>query len=225
MALLTGMDVVLKVATGSEVALTNEAMSVVLDEFPDGEDYTIYEISDPDKRYLSRSQVPVFQKYDNGEWVNISSSEIADIQYPGGRVVLDEPLSSSDMVRCASGKHLSEITPILGGTSAKLSLKNDLVDVTTFGDVARMRYPVISDWSATLDLLVLLDDGVPSQLSTLKDLVDETLIAVIYMKVEDDVRFEGYCRLESLDVNLNADDVVKQPITLQGDGPLYLRLK
>lgn len=218
MTVIPGSDVVIFYTDGTTADLTNEAMQAV------DTSYKIYEIISTTKRYLAMSTVPTFQKSGNGiDWEVIPSSDIERIEYAGGRLVLKTALSSSYYVRCSSAKHYSNITQLIGGTSTKISDKNNLVDVTTCGDTARARFPTIQEWSATLDTIVNIQDGGFPQISNLQELKGVPLIAIIYLNQSSDMRFEGYCYIESADINLNPDDVIKQPVSLQGFGPLYFR--
>lgn len=222
---LTGVDVAISMATGVSSSLINESMSVVNDEFPGVEDYTVYQITDISKRYLDDSVIPTFQKSDNGtDWMNISNSDIEEIQYPGGRVVLKDPLSSGYYVRCSSGKYFDDITDIIFAKSMKISWKCDSVDVTVFKDEARSKIPALDDWSATIDTFVVMDDlGDFPQVENINDLKGEKLIAVMYLSESNDIRFEGYGYIESADINMTPGDVIQQSVSLIGAGRLYLR--
>lgn len=221
---ITGIDVVLKYAAGTTSDLTDEAMNVVNGEFPGVPDYTVYEITDSAKRYLDRSVVPTFQKYNGSTWDPIPASDIAEIQYAGGRLILKEPLGPTDSVSVSTGKYFSNVQDIIFANVTKCTWKSNFVDITKFTDSAKIQYPTVDEWNATIDTFVVIDNGDFPQLQNLKDLATNPLIAIIYLKMTNDVRLEGYCFIESKDISIVPDDVIKESISLKGDGPLYLRL-
>lgn len=222
---ITGVDVVIKYTEGASASLTNESMSVVNGEFPGVTDYTVYRITNSAKRYLDDTVTPTFQKSQNGtDWTDIPSSDIEEIQYAGGRVVLKNPLSSGYYVRCSSGKYFGTLTDIIYAKATKISWKNDTVDITVFADEARTKLPVLDDWSATIDTIVVMDDlGDFPQLDNLKALRCEKMIMVFYLDESNDFRLEGYGYLEGADINMSPGDVIQQPISIIGSGKLYMR--
>lgn len=225
MAPITGIDIVLRYVTGTPANITNEPMDAVLNEFPGDVPYTIYEISDSSKRYLVPEATHVFEKYVDDEWETIPASDIAEIQYAGGRLILHEALDSDTEVRCASGEYYPTTKDIAGANGAKLTAKYETVDVTKFGDAARVRYPSLQDWSMSVDTIVLFDEaeGEFTELKNIRALHKKRFAALMFLDAVDDVRFEGYCYLESDDFDIKVGDVYRQAISLVGAGPLYLR--
>ncbi len=223
---ITGVDVVIKYTELTSTSMTNEQMSVVNDEFPGVTNYTVYRITNSLKRYLDDSVVPTFQKSLNGtDWTTIPSSDIEEIQYPGGRLVLKSPLNADYYVRCSSGKYFSTLTDIIYAKAIKVSWKNDTSDVTVFTNNARVKYPVLDDWSATIDTFVAMDElGDFPQLDNLKALRGQKVVVVFYLDESNDFKLEGYGYLEGADINMSPGDVIQQPISIVGSGKLYMRL-
>jgi len=137
------------IGTGND--LTNEAMSYVSDIECGNPAYTVYEITDESKRYLKTDEVPVFQKKiaGAGEWITIT--DIREIQYPGGRLVVNTPLGSTDTVQCLSG-HYMTVTQIYGTSVTKISDKTTMKDITCIGDSAKMQFPTITEFSISADI-------------------------------------------------------------------------
>lgn len=216
---LTGATVALYTVSGDTSTYSNETMNEVNETARGQPRYTVYEISNSAKRYMSTSEVPVFQKQIGGEgdWITITSDEISDIQYPGGRLILKDSLSEYDLVRCSSGEYYNVITELGGATTLKITDKYNLSDCTCFGDSAVARHPVTKEWSASIDKLLITNEDV----TTLDDVL---MIAVMYLHEDDDMRYEGYCYLEGCDVSITPNELIKGSMTLSGHGPLYFRM-
>lgn len=114
------------------------------------EKYTVYEITDATKRYLSTSAVPAFEA-DTGGDKNFTAISPTKIEYAGGRIYLATARGATDAVRCASGKYFTTITPLLGGSVSRLNYSPTLVEVPLLGDSYVRRFPTVTDWSFTVD--------------------------------------------------------------------------
>jgi len=113
--------------------------------------YTVYRITDADKRALLDSEAPVFEWQDGGvgEFSTLTPSEI---WYGAGYIVLSSALDGTDVVQCASGKYLSP-TQISACKNRTYKRLKSFEDVTCYGDEAAERFPTIKDWNATIDTL------------------------------------------------------------------------
>lgn len=219
---LAGYDVAVYVTESATGTITNEYMSEVDETWLGRPRYSVYEIADSDKRYLSTAEIPTFEKSDDGlEWDEIEEDDIAEIQYAGGRVVLKSPLTGAYYVRCASGKYYNSVRELLGANASKLSLKTNTVDVTTFKSEAVTYYPTLTDISFTVDAYVISENS-PSQQEFLDGVAGERMIAILYLSETDDMRLEGYVRMEGQDINIEAKDVVRGSLTFVSDGKMYI---
>lgn len=150
--LLPGSYAAVYLASGSGIAVTNEAMEEISDIENGNPRYTVYQITDEDKQALDISTVPTFEKqvHGAGDWTSLTSN-IREIQYPGGRVVLTTALNSDDLVRCATGKYLTK-SRIWAALSTKISDKSIMKDVTPLGSLGKKNYPVIDEFDIGLDV-------------------------------------------------------------------------
>ena len=138
-------------ANGTGSALSNEAMNHVSDIENGNVAYTVYEITAAAKRYLKLGVVPTFEKQVGGEGSWVALTDIKEIQYPGGRVVLNTAIGATDLVRCATGTYL-DVTQMYGCSLTKISDKNIMKDITCIGDSAKMQYPTIQEFSMNADV-------------------------------------------------------------------------
>ena len=148
-----GSYVQIAYGTGEENDYSSEAMEEVDMSSADYgflDRYTVYRIADSNKRVMTDSATPVFQKrvHGTGDWTNIDASAYT-VWYGAGYIVLDSPLNSDDTVRCYSGKYMVP-NILIGCSERQLTLSRQQVDVTCFGDSAYMRSGTVSDWKASL---------------------------------------------------------------------------
>ena len=136
--------------SGAQGDLTNEAMSNV-DLTTEGYTaYTVYEITDATKRYLPRSATYVFEADTSGDG-KFATVTPTKVDYPGGRIYLSAARNSDDVVRCASGKYYTTITPLLGASVSRLNFTPQLVEVPLLGDSYVRRVPTVTDWTFSVD--------------------------------------------------------------------------
>lgn len=319
--LLPGMYAAIFFADGAGSALTNEAMEEVSDIENGNPRYTVYQITDEDKQMLDMATVPTFEKqiHGAGGWVSLTSN-IREIQYPGGRVVLETALNSDDLVRCATGSYKAK-SQIWGCLTTKISDKSIMKDITPIGATAKRNFPTIEEFDLGLDIflnkecaqLVANDITLTHQsggtagnsisceminpgglgtlgvvvtankitvnlghngsalISTNQNVVDainaspevrrlgvvsevaigdaaslaaafgeaslaggvdpiaysdkksSPLIIIIYAHETDNIRWEGYGYISSVDSDLQPEEVVKQSLTLSSYGKIYFR--
>jgi hypothetical protein len=150
--------------SGAVGALADEAMNEVNMTSMGYQRYTVYEITDPAKRYLDRAVVPVFQA-DSGGDSNFKAIT-GTVEYAGGRIVLATPRGSADVVRANSGSYYTTITKIFGASVSKIGASHNLVDVPLLGDAYVRRKPTVRDFDLSVDSYMVLtqaealfDDG------------------------------------------------------------------
>lgn len=143
---------IVKTTSGATGSLTNEAMSELDWTSLGYPAKTVYQITDATKRYLARSAVPTFEVDDGGGFDPLTP---ADIQYPGGIIVLSAPLAGAYTVRCATGTYYTTISDLLGGSVARVTTGPQLVETPLLGDAYVRRYPVVTDFTVTLDTFVV----------------------------------------------------------------------
>ena len=328
---LRGADVVIYATSGSPQALNNEAMQEKDDTWLFNQRYTVYQITAKAHRNLAKGTVPAFQKqvHGTGDWVDISASDIKEIQYPGGRLILKVPLNSNDVVRCHTGNYLVP-SQIMGAYSCKLDNKRPTKQFMPYGESSIRKFPSLREWTATIEnylvrlkasattaiagndndltlthglggtpgngiSLTYIDPAANSQelsvtvatkaitvhlatdehgtiTSTCNDVVEalntslavhalgvtaqptgtgkglvaamsavttsggaepadlialtatSPCIVLIYILAGTDMRWEGYGFVSGLNKDMPSDDIVKDPITIDGDGENYFRL-
>ena len=140
--------------SGTTGALSNEAMNEVNMTSLGYPRYTVYEITDAAKRYLDRDTVPVFEVQAGGigGWTPTTGT----VEYAGGRVIFATPKGSADNIRCASGDYFTTITKVMGASVSKLTTGPTLVEVPLLGDAYVRRYPVLKDFSLSVDAFLVL---------------------------------------------------------------------
>jgi hypothetical protein len=136
--------------SGATGALSNEAMSNVDLTAVGYTAYTVYEITAAAKRYLPRTETFVFEADTSGDG-KFATVTPTKVDYPGGRIYLSAARNSDDVVRCASGKYYTTITPLLGASVSKLNFGPQLVEVPLLGDSYVRRFPTVTDWTFNVD--------------------------------------------------------------------------
>jgi len=111
--------------------------------------YTVYRITDADKRILNDTVAPVFQKqvHGAGEWSAITPSEI---WYGAGYIVLSAALNNDDLVRCHSGHYLTP-TEFFGCATRTFTDKTNTQECTCYGDTSIERAPTTDDWDGKIE--------------------------------------------------------------------------
>jgi hypothetical protein len=135
--------------SGATASLADEAMNEVNMTSMGYPRYTVYEITDPTKRYLTRAVIPVFQHDSGGD--NNFVTQTGTVEYAGGRIVLSTPRGSSDVVRCHSGDYFTTIDKVMGASVSKLTTGPALVEVPLLGDAYVRRKPTLRDFSLSVD--------------------------------------------------------------------------
>jgi hypothetical protein len=135
--------------SGTTAAFSDQAMSEVNMTSLGYQRYTVYEITDASKRYIDRSVAPVFQVQPGG--TGGFNTLTGTVEYAGGRIITSTPLGSSDVVRIHSGNYFTTITKVMGASIAKLTTGPQLVNVPLLGDAYVRRYPVLRDFSLSVD--------------------------------------------------------------------------
>lgn len=141
------------IITGSSVSAPAEPMEEVSDVENGNPRYTVYQITNDDKQNLDKLTVPTFeyQVGGTGDWTQFTSSQIREIQYPGGRVVLETARASNDVVRMKTGKYF--LKKLLYGTlTSKVSEKVTMKDATPLGSTAKKNFPVLEEFNIDLDV-------------------------------------------------------------------------
>jgi len=119
--------------------------------------YTVYEITAPGKRYISREEVPVFQADEGGD--NNFVAITGTIEYAGGRIILSTPRGSADVVRCFTGKYYTTITKVFGASVSKLNNGTSLVEVPLLGDAYVRRHPTLKDFDVSVDNFMVFTEA------------------------------------------------------------------
>ena len=140
--------------SGTTASYSDEAMNEVDMTSLGYPRYTVYEITDATKRYIDRSVTTVFQVQPGG--IGGFSTLTGTVEYAGGRIVLSTPRGSSDVVRIHSGDYFTTITKVMGASVSKLTTGPTLVEVPLLGDAYVRRYPVLRDFSLSVDAFLVL---------------------------------------------------------------------
>jgi hypothetical protein len=143
---------IVRTTSGATGSLTNEAMSELDWTSLGYPAKTVYQITSTTKRYLARSAIPTFEVDDGGGFDPLTPAEI---QYAGGVIILSAPLAGAYTVRCATGTYYTTITDLLGGSVARVTTGPQLVETPLLGDAFVRRWPVVTDFTVTLDTFVV----------------------------------------------------------------------
>lgn len=165
-----------------------------------------YTITNTAKRYWDDSAAVTVKKN------SVIQTGGFTIEYAGGVVEFNTPLSGSDVVT-VSGKYF---TPTQCATffNWKLDINQDTADVTTFASNGwRELLPVVKGWSVSAE--GYWADG--SFLSALGSRV----ILVLYVDYASDDRYEGYVIIKKNSIDTPVNSVVKENVDFEGAGQLY----
>ena len=151
-----GRVAALKICSGTPQDLTEEAMNEVdLSADPSSyrPRYTVYEITDPDKRNLDDSTVPVFQYSagGTGAWTTLTTQKV---EYPDCRIYLATALGSADTVRCLSGKCLTPVS-VSGVKNVSFDAGWDTEKIMFLRDTAKRTVLKQKEWSASADTVMV----------------------------------------------------------------------
>jgi len=153
--LLPGMYAAVYFIDGAGIALTNEPMEEVSDIENGNPRYSVYQITDEDKQFLDPTVTPTFEKqvHGSGDFSAISSSAIREIQYPGGRIVLEAAINNDDVIRMATGSYKAK-SQIWGALTTKIKDGSVIKECTPLGVTAKRNFPVLNDMSVSLDIFL-----------------------------------------------------------------------
>lgn len=134
------------------------------------------------------------------------------VEYPGGVIVFDVPLGTSDVVT-VSEKYFNTLQ-CATFFNWKLDSDTDTKDVTTFASNGWKEYlSTISGWSASAD-------GYWAD-ESFAGLIGNRIILVLYVDSTTNERYEGYILLKKNSIQEKVDDVVSESVDFQGTGQLY----
>jgi hypothetical protein len=139
----------LMLASGTLGTLSSEPMRHVdLSADIDGNRplYTVYEITDENKRALDDGTVPVF-KADTGNDGNFQAITPYRIEYPDCRIFLTTPRGATDHVICYSGKYLP-LSTVLGVEDFEFKGDWSTKTLTLMRDSAERTIPLQPKWNA-----------------------------------------------------------------------------
>jgi hypothetical protein len=107
-------------------------------------------------------------------------------------------------------------TAVLGTTNARLSFGPQLVDVTELGNTFMARYPTITDWTLTVDLVYdEADTGQGKIYTAAYALTKNTIIITITGGT-----LTGDTYIESVDYTWDPKEVQRCTVTLKGTSAL-----
>ena len=168
--------------------------------------YTRYTISNVAKRFWDPSVPPIVEK--NGTVVSSGYT----VEYAGGSIVFDTPLVETDVV--TAGGNYFNIVQCVTMFNWKADINQDLKEVTTFASQGwKEQLATVKSWSASSE--GYWADG------TFAGLLGVNIAIVLYVDYIGNKRYEGYMYLKKNSVNTAVDDVVKESLDIEGDGPLY----
>ncbi|MBT0160585.1 hypothetical protein G4O51_11455 [Candidatus Bathyarchaeota archaeon A05DMB-2] len=107
----------------------------------------------------------------------------------------------------------------IGNTAnVRLTNKKNMVDVTSLQDSAVKNFPTIQEWSLSFDLTAfdLSDSGQSALMSALTNNTKSTF--KVYVDSTHYYSGDGY--VESVDINVDAKDVVKASVTISPAGAM-----
>lgn len=184
--------------TASATATTGEAMT-------NSGDNTVYYITNTAKRYWDKnSSVTVY--------VDATPETAVTIDYIGGRVTFDTPLTGVEVVTVdVSYWTVSEKAGFYNWT---LDLVADLEDSTTFAD---------NGWRAFTPTLKGFNISAEAywQDETFQSRLGEEVVVALYANEANDERYEGFAYITTDAVNTPGDGLVEDNVTFTGNGELY----
>ena len=183
--------------------------AVVFTDAPmtDSGDHAIYYITDGVKRYWDK-ETAVTVEVDGTPVTNFT------VQYPGGRIVLDTPLTGVEVVT-ASGKYLT-LAEVGGFYSWNLDMESDMADITTFASNGwKENEPTIKGFKASAE--AFWQDDV------LSDNLGIELALVFYVDDVNLYRYECFGKISGDSIGAKFSEIISEKIEIQGNGQLYYR--
>lgn len=184
--------------TASATATTGEAMT-------NSGDNTVYYITNTAKRYWDKnSSVTVY--------VDATPETGVTIDYIGGRVTFDTPLTGVEVVTVdVSYWTVSELA---GFYNWSLDLTQDLEDSTTFASAGWREFtPKLKGFTISAEAYW--------QDETFQDRLAEEVVVALYANEANDERYEGFAYITSDSVETPVDGLVQDSIEFTGNGELY----
>jgi hypothetical protein len=173
-------------------------------------DYKRYAITNAAKRYWDKTAAVTVKKNS----IAVTTGFI--VEYPGGVIVFDTALDPGDVVT-VSGKYVTVSQPAgFFNWSVQTSVKT--LETTCFESHEWSEF-VIGDksWKGSAEKFWVTDSEFFSKIGT------EVMLALYTDFGTAKTRFEGYGTIETGDVTIPANELIKEKISFTGVGPLYFR--
>lgn len=168
--------------------------------------YTRYSITSVAKRFWDDTAAIVVKK--NGATITSGFT----IEYAGGVIVFGVALLGADVIT-VSGKYFN-IAQCATFFNWKLDANLDLKEVTTFASNGwKEQLATMKSWSTSAE--GYWADG------TFAGLLGVSIIISLFVDTTTNKRYEGYIYLKKNSITEPVDDVVKESVDIEGDGPLY----
>jgi hypothetical protein len=107
-------------------------------------------------------------------------------------------------------------TSVLGTTNARMTFGPQLVDVTELGNTYMARFPTITDWSLTVDLVYdEADTGQAKIYTAAYALTSNAIVMTITGGT-----LTGTCYIESVDYTWDPKEVQRATVTMKGTSAL-----
>ncbi len=111
-------------------------------------------------------------------------------------------------------------TEITSAANVRLSDKQNMVEITALGDSARKRYPTIQEWTLSFDLTAF-DPTDSSHAALIAAKTDRTSATwKITLDSSGTHYYSGSGFIESIDITIGADDVIKASVSVQSNGAM-----
>jgi hypothetical protein len=173
-------------------------------------DYKRYTITDTSKRYWDKTTIVTVKKN------SVAVTTGFTVEYVGGVIVFDTALESGDTVT-VSGKYVTVSQPAgFFNWSVQTSVKT--LETTCFESNEWSEF-MIGDksWKGSAEKFWVMDSEFTSKIGT------EVILALYTDFGTAKTRFEGYGIIETGDVTIPVNEVIKEKISFTGVGPLYYR--
>lgn len=182
--------------TGISAAFTDEACT-------DSGDHKTYYITADAKRYWDEAN-GVTVKVDTVEETGVS------IEWAGGRIIFDTALAGTETVT-VSGKYYA-MSEEGGVTNWNIDIEIELTEVTSLGDTWKKYISNLKGWSLSAEKS-WMDGAYISK-------TDKIAVA-LFVDESSDIRYDGFCKLNTDGIEDNVDDKVNESLDFVGDGGLY----
>ena len=168
-------------------------------------DNTMYYMDDKNIRYWDKTKsVTVY--------VDSTPETGVTIDYVGGRVTFDTPLTGTETVTVDA--YYWTVSELAGFYNWSLDIVADLEDSTTFADNGWRAYtPTLKGFNISAESF-WQDDKFLSRLG-------EEVVVALYVNEASDIRYEGFSHIESDSISQPVDALVEESVTFTGDGELY----